>query len=163
MVDFHCKKLILEHGILQGKKTFLTPTPQLNNEIISLFSTEELYQIFNNTSKRFISSLNHKPWNVFLELHSKTTKQKFGFLWIIINDDLKLDLSIHGGGWNSSLANGILYTDSWKTILNFLFENFNTIRTSCKKNNPNAKRFIEKTSFGIEKEDLEFYYFLYKK
>ena len=147
MVDFESKKIIINQNYFLGEKSKIIPCSKIDPEMIASFSEDELQSIFNENILNHILRHSNKPWNIFLELYTKTKNEKFGLLWIIVNDDSRRDISIHGGGWNNSIANGKLYLDAWKTVIAFLNKHFSIIRTSCHQNNLKAKKFIEKTGF----------------
>lgn len=157
---FCAKKIILETKSIKGDLTVLVPAFEFSKEITTLLSSHDLFQIFNLKSKSSIRNLINKPWNVFIDLYSASSCQKIGFLWIIINDDLSGDITIHGGGWSRSLAAGRLYLDSWRVALDYLEKNFISIRTSCRINNLNAAKFIERTGFKKIGSSNNFNYYL---
>jgi hypothetical protein len=157
---FESKRIIFKKKQLKGKHTFLVPAQDFSKEIFLFFSSDDLHQIFNSNSKALIRNLIQKPWNIFIDLYSSATNKKFGFLWIIINDDINLDITVHGGGWNKSLASGKLFLDSWRTAIDFLTLNFKQVRTSCKINNTIAENFITNSGFKRIKSDRFFNYYI---
>jgi hypothetical protein len=162
VVDFVSKILLLSIPEIKGKKTYLIPAQSLTNEMISFFSEDAFFNIFNVTDRAYIKEINNKPWNIFFYLYSKATGEIFGFIWVSIDNDLCLDITLHGGSWKKSIGMGSLYYDAWNTLLEYLKNHFKVIKTSCRSNNLGAIKFIETTRFRrLNKKNSEYLYFIF--
>jgi hypothetical protein len=161
MNDLGSKITILKQHIIIGELTYLkVKNGQLTN-ILSRINDREKINIFNKVDKNYLKNLNKQPWNVFFDIHIKKTNKKIGFIWLVINHDINLDVTFHGGGWEKSLMKGLYYTDVLFSLLSYLKKEFKIIRTSCYKENVKAKKLIEFVGFKLhtEKDSYCFYIF----
>ncbi len=160
-MNFHSKEILLnDFNRICGKRIILNVSTFVDPIILLNLNNYDISQIFNKKNLSSFHEFNEKPWNVFYNVEIKNN-EKIGFMWIVINHDLNLDITIHGGGWCKSLFSGLYYLDALISLAENLKKHFKVIRTSCKSNNIRARKLIEKSGFVFTEQVNNFNNFKY--
>lgn len=130
------------------------------------FNIEEWHKIVTDVDS-------DRDWQQFLSDYSHIVKchilfrkiddTPIAFAYTIKEDDKGKVVSFHGGGWDKSIANTLLFYRGMILLVEALLNDGLKVRTACLKGNTIAYRFIKSAGFVNHLNTDTFHYFWINK
>ena len=130
----------------------------LNDLIIPNYSKKDWHLIFSNINEDDLRDLNTCVNVVILLWCDMATGSPHGMAFLEENYDCPSEVSIHGGTWDHNPRYYRKIFRSLVRFLDFLLEYKTTIKTSCRKENCRADKFLNSLCFEDTRKDDSFNY-----
>lgn len=141
-------KKILTKTTFTGNRVSLVPHKGSIQDFFQYFNEQDIYFMFGIKPpyyEKIIRKKDREPWSCFSKIVSNKTNTLCGFVNFIIHDDIKREISLHGGGINHSIGHIRNYVDGWHLAIEVCKKDLKCEKISsfCFEENLSAVKFLK--------------------